>query len=111
MTDISSYNGSDLEPLNEYHDRIKADIAEIMLKRMVGDVRTLKERAEFMNACVGAAATLAAGQAVVLASAAKDPAQRQAIIDTGRENAVHELMDAYNTYVERTLKEPEVEAV
>jgi predicted kinase len=103
MHDISEYNGIEAEPLGAYHDRIKADIAEFMLKRMVGDVRCIKERAEFMNACVAAAATLAAGQSVVLAAVINDPLQRQSMLDTGKRTALRELSLSYDTYVKATL--------
>lgn len=106
MHDISDYNGTETEALDKYHDRIKVDIAELMLKRMVGDVRCIKERAEFMNACVGAAATMAAGQAVFLAAHISDPAQRKSVIDTGRETALRELEQAFNQYVDATLPAP-----
>jgi len=98
LHDISEYNGAETEPLDKYHDRIKVDIIEFMLKRMVGDVRCIKERAEFVNACVAAAGTLAAGQAVFLAAAMKDKAQRRIILDTGLETAIHELETAYNKH-------------
>lgn len=105
MRDISELNGEETEPLAEYHERIKVDIASFMLKRMVGNVTSIKERAEFMNACVAAAATLAAGQSVYLAHQIKHRDKRKAIIDTGRDTAVNMVKEAYNEYVAAALKE------
>ncbi|MEX0298904.1 MAG: hypothetical protein AB3N28_07525, partial [Kordiimonas sp.] len=105
MRDISELNGEETEPLTEYHERIKVDIAAFMLKRMVGNVTSIKERAEFMNACVAAAATLAAGQSVYLAHAAKESEKRRAIIDTGRDTAVSMVKEAYDEYIAAAFKE------
>mgnify|MGYP003646169662 CR=1 FL=1 len=106
MRDISELNGEETEPLSEYHERIKVDIASFMLKRMVGNVTSIKERAEFMNACVAAAATLAAGQSVFLAhQVLKQPDKRKTIIDTGRDTAVNMVKEAYDEYVAAALKD------
>ena len=105
MRDISELNGAEAEPLADYHERIKVDIASFMLKRMVGSVTSIKERAEFMNACVAAAATLAAGQSVYLSSQSKSPDKKRAIIDTGRDTAVNMVKDAYDEYIRATIKE------
>lgn len=107
MRDISELNGEEQEPLKEYHERIKVDIATFMLKRMVGDVTTLKERAEFMNACVAASATLAAGQSVFLANQTTDNDQKDSIIDVGRENAVNMVKEAYDEYVAAAMNNVE----
>ena len=100
MRDISEYNGVEDEALNQYHDRIKTDLVEFMLIRMATDVRSVKEHAEFINACVSAAATLAASQAVVLSAAAKDVTRHQPIIDNGRQAAIENLTLAYQTQVD-----------
>ena len=100
MRDISELNGPELEPLDTYHERIKSDIASFMLKRMVGDVTSVKERAEFMNACVAAAATLAAGQSFFLAKQTDDAAKKAIIIDNGRESAERMLLEAFDEYID-----------
>ena len=99
MHDISNYNGLETEPLLVYHARIKEDLTEFMLKRMVGDVRTIKERAEFMNACAGAAGVMAAGQAAFLASQCDDPERKHAIESTALGTALHEMTLAYEAYL------------
>lgn len=106
MADISELNGLEPEPLADYHERIKEDIASFMLKRMMGNVTSLKERAEFMNACVAAAATLAAGQSVFLAQQAPDSQRSNFIIDTGRNNAVNMVKEAYDEYVAAAHDQP-----
>jgi|GEM_PF-3666708 len=100
MRDISEDNGAEGEALDHYHDRIKTDLVEFMLIRMATDVRSVKEHAQFINACVSAAATLAASQAVVLSAASKDPERHQPIIDSGHQSAVLNLSAAYQTQVE-----------
>ena len=99
MRDISNLNGEEQESLPAYHERIKIDLAAIMLKRMVEDVSSVKQRAEFMNACVAAAATLAAGQSVFLAGQCPEKSKRLAILDTGRDNAINMIKEAYDAYI------------
>ena len=99
MHDFAELDDPERQPLAEYHDRIKVDIAAFMLKRMVGDVSSTEERAEFMDACVAAAATLAAGQAVFLAAQADNDDTRNLIRKTGLESAQEMLAKAYNLYL------------
>lgn len=105
MRDISELNGREDEPLEAYHERIKLDIATFMLKRMVGDVTTVKERAEFMNACVAASATLAAGQSIFLASQLNEAERKKSVIDAGRETAVNMVKEAYDAYIAEAIQE------
>ena len=103
MPDFAELDDPDREPLAEYHERIKVDIATFMLKRMVGNVSSEEERAEFLNACVAAAATLAAGQSVFLSSNADSTEESAEIIKADLESATETLAKAYDRYNTRAL--------
>ncbi|MBV1901065.1 MAG: hypothetical protein KUG56_05275 [Kordiimonadaceae bacterium] len=108
MHDFAELDDPNREPLAEYHERIKVDIATFMLKRMVGNVSSEEERAEFLNACVAAAATLAAGQSVFLSSTTDTAEEGTEIIEAGLENAFETLTKAYNGYIREALNSNDV---
>jgi len=99
MPDTPDIKDTKHESLPEYQERIKIDLVTFMLKRMVEDVTNIEQRAEFMNACVAAAAILAAGQSVFLAGQCKSNSKRASIIDTGRKTALNITKEAYDSYI------------
>ena len=103
MHDFAELDDPERQPLAEYHDSIKVDIAAFMLKRMVGDVSTTEERAEFMDACIAAAATLAAGQSVFLAAQSDNVDTRNIILKAGLVNAQETHVKAYGLYLTEAL--------
>lgn len=105
MRDTSEPHSPETCSSRDYHERIKLDIAAFMLKRMVGDVTSEKERAEFMNACVAASATLAAGQSVFLAGQETDRNKRAAIIQDGKDIAIRMMKAAYDEYITEALQD------